>query len=309
MKKHIIFSAFIIIALSLNAQQSNYYSYTLKHTTPLKAKICYQGLKNIGEISDTDIDAFISKKITDLANDTYTGSKKAKSANVWLIKPTLSLTDNESEADVVISGTYKVSKGTISEEKFMYETSSNYTSPIPYFDLQTTNKVEIEIIFNYLYKDKSTLIDTMLVSKEDMRKPRKKFKSIEELEESCQKSLKLALYKKFDFIDRKATNYKLPKVKVKDKALKAEYKTAGDLLKSGDIMKLGSIYQRIYDTEPSKEAAYCLGVCYELIGNFPKAQELYNQMPDFHTKVRIKNSRKLYDYLLEIGVVIDDVEF
>lgn len=309
MKKNIITVLFILITIAINAQQAKYYSYTLVQNTPLRAQIYFQEFSNAGDKTDLDLNNYIYEKILAKTQQKYGPTKKANNANVWLLEPLFSITNNKNEADVIISGTYSLKKEHTSEEKLQHETSSNFGTPIPYFEQKTTNKVQIQILFQYEYKDQSILLDTLTVSQINQKSPGKKFKTIKELEEKCFNDLNMAFYKKFDLIKRKAHYYKLPKVKVKNKALKAEYKTASDLLENAEIIKLGKLYQRIYNTEPSKEAAYCLGACYELIGNIPKAQEYYNQMPDFHTKTRIKNTRKLYDYLLEIDLSLQNVVF
>ncbi len=67
-------------------------------------------------------------------------------------------------------------------------------------------------------------------------------------------------------------------------------------------LTLAVIYKKIYDADNSnKEAAYNLGMYYELIGNYPKALTYYAIMPDFHTKMRMKNNMILFDYLNSIG--------
>jgi len=305
-----LLSLFIIIISSIlvQAQQAEYYSYTLKNITPLRSKIFYKPLNNTGINNDINIDSIVYHYIENLANKTYGSSKKAMNSNLWLLSPLFSMTENENEADVIIDGTYHLDKVIQSTEKLLYESSSNFASPIPYFEIESINMVDLNIILNYKYKN-NIVTETIFIAHESKRSHRAKQKTINELVLKCNKSLKLSLYDKFDFINRKVHYYKFPKVKIKDKVLKEEYKNAKDLLKNGDIIKLGNFYKRVYNNNKTKEAAYCLGACYELIGNFPKAQEYYKQMPDFHTKTRMKNSMLLYDYLLEIGTKLQLQEF
>jgi len=308
MNKITIFFVLLTMSYLSNAQQAEYYFYTLSNKTPLKAKIMLRELKNTGEESEIDINTIFAEKVKEIAQYTYTGNSKTHSANVWLMKPILSFTNNIDEADVVISGNYQLKKSSFSQEKLMYESSTKYSTPIPYYEAQTTNKVEMTLEINYQYKQ-SSFQDTIRICKEVKRKPKKKFKSLIQLQNECLKTLDKELYSKLSFIERNKHFYKFPKLKIKNKALKDEFKNATTLLETGEVLKLGNLYQRIYNDKPSKEAALCLGICYELIGNYPKASEYYKQNPDFHTKVRMKNSMKLYDYLLQMNVVIQNKKF
>ncbi len=307
--KNIITIAIILLATTIiEAQQADYYSYKLKNTTPLKAKVYYNSLPNSSNNNDINVDSILYDYLKHFINKEYLGTKKAKNSNVWLTSPLFSFAKTESEADVVISGSYSLDKNTEVVEKLMFETSSSYNSPIPYFEIESTNKVSLNIILNFKYSN-NTLVDTISLTFESKRKPKYKQKTIDELVLKCANSLNHALYNEFAFIERKAHNYKFLKVKIKDKALKEEYKSAKELLKNGDIANLGNFYKRVYESANTKEAAYCLGICYELIGNYPKAQEYYKQLPDFHTKTRMKNSMKLFNYLKEIDIEPQLIDF
>jgi len=307
--KNIITLALILLTITIaEAQQADYYSYNLENTTPLRAKVYYNSLINISKNSDINVDSILYNYLDRFISKKYTGNTKARNSNIWLTSPLFSMTNNKSDADVIVSGSYSLNKNIEAVEKLMFETSSSYNTPIPYFEIESTNEANLDIILNFKYSN-NTLVDTISIAHKSKRKPGAKQKTIDELVSKCNKSLKLAFYNEFNFIERKAHNYRFPKVKIKDKTLKEEYKNAKDLLKNGDITKLGNFYKHVYEEGKTKEAAYCLGICYELIGNFPQAQEYYKQLPDFHTKTRMKNSMKLYNYLQEIGIKLQLIEF
>ena len=118
-----------------------------------------------------------------------------------------------------------------------------------------------------------------------------------QLLERCEKKLVLVSDKLFRFYSADYVWYKFQKVKTKDKTLKEELKGASDMLAAGEIYKLGSLYKRIYEADKTnKSAAFNLAMCYELIGNYPKAQEYYSVMPDFHANVRMKENNLLSNY-------------
>ena len=230
MNKLLILFALITAVILVEAQQAEYYSFTLKQNTPLRASIYYKALVNTGDNTNINVDSIVFHEIENIANKIYKGNEKANNAIVWLLSPLFSITETESMADVIVSGVFHLEKNTESVEKPLYETSSGYATPIPYFELQTTNKVELHIVFDYKYKDNTHKTDTLIVTNESKRKPNVKFKSIDELVSKCKKDLSHALFNEFDFIERNKHNYKFPKVKIKDKALKEEYANAKDLL-------------------------------------------------------------------------------
>ncbi len=308
MKKILALLIIFISVCSVKSQQADYYSYTLRNDTPLRAKIFYNSLINIGVNNDINVDSMLYGSIVKNANRIYRGNIKANSSVSWLLSPLITIIDNKNDADVVISGTYLLEKNNNITEKVMYETSSKYVSQIPYFEVESVNEVNLVAIINYQYVN-NTVVDTIVINFDSKRGPRTKQKSLAKLVSNCEKELGNKLYYKFDFIKRTVHNYKFTKVKVKDKSLKEEYKSAKNFLKDGHIVKLGSFYKKAYEESGSKEAAYCLGICYELAGNYPKALEYYKQMPDFHTKTRMKNSMKLYNYLSEMGVKLQVENF
>lgn len=302
MKKLLILFAAIILTINIvDAQQEEYYSYSLANTTPLRSIIFYQQLKNTGDQTGINVDTIVYNKILKHTTTHYRSNYDDQDAVNWLSKPLFSFTENKDEADVIVSGNYSIDKINSSTEILKYETSSDFSSPIPYFEVETINSVEVKVFLNYLYSDNSVLKDTTIITHKDIRKPNKKFTSIEDLQSKCQNELVSKIKSKYRFIEINKHNYKFPKVKVSSD-FKEEYKTAKSLLGEGDFMELGNLYKGIYEDKQSKEAAYCLAICYELVGNYPKALEYYKQMPDFHTKTRMKKSMILFDYLNEIGV-------
>lgn len=304
-----IFAAIIITINVVDAQQAEYYFYSLDHTTPLKSVIYYQQLKNTSQQTGINVDSIVFAKISRHTTSYCRLINNDKSLNTWISKPLFSFTENKDEADVIVSGNYSIDKINSATEILKYESSSDFASPIPYFEVENINSVEVKVFTNYLYSDNSTFSDTTIITKKVIRNPKAEFKSIDELLVESQEDLISKIRSKYNIFDLNKHNYKFPKVKVGSNDLKTEYKNAKDLLKADDIMKLGNLYKRIYEDKKSKEAAYCLGICYELIGNYPKAQEYYKQMPDFHTKTRMKNSMILFDYLNEIGVETSVIDF
>ncbi len=175
--------------------------------------------------------------------------------------------------------------------------------------MRPKNQITAEVIIRYDYADGSFATDTLSFLKISERTKKSKLKSPDILLANCQKSLESDFRYLYSFAFYETAKFSLEKVKVSDKALKEELKNAGDLLESRRITELGQLYKRVYESDPSKEAAFCLGVCYELLGNYPMATKYYKQMPEFHTIARMKKSLVLFDYLQYIGVDLKLEEF
>lgn len=307
-----IISCFVLVSQIAIAQQGQFYQFLYKNDTKIKgSKIHFAGLKNIGNESHIDVNQ-MTKDNVDFFTNTYSGISEKKIQNhiSWTRNPMFEIVENESEADVIIGGHYKIKTHMDIEEKVFYERQSNVGAPIPYYEIRQTNKVDVEVVISYTYKDKSTDYDTITISNSYERKPKTTYKSIEDLLEKAEKSLGSKLYHTFHFYEIEYVWYKFEKVKVKDKALKEELKSANDLLANGEIMKLGNLYKRIYEADKSNlEAAFNLAMCYELIGNYPSAEVYYAMKKDFHANTRMKKNMELYNYLKNLGANIKLLDF
>ncbi len=303
--KHLIALTFTMLLLVNGfAQEGYFYQFKQKSETKIRGKkIYFKPLQNTGKELQMDINALIEENLN-VCYSTYSGIEKKKIQNhiSWTREPMFEKLTSESGADVVVSGTYYIKTDVAIEEKLLYERQSNVGGALPYYEIRQTNMAEIQVIITYTYSDKSSDTDTIFVSADYERKPDTKYKSVDDLLKSCESKLKTELYHTFYFYEIEHVYYKFLKVKTSDKALKEEIKLASDLLANGEIKKLGSIYLRIYNADNSnKEAAFCLAMCYELLGNYPQAEKYYAIMPDFHVKVRMKENMKLYNYLISIG--------
>ena len=307
MKRKLTVLVFTILLFQFGgamAQQGKFYQFKLiKETKVRGSKIFYKGLENRSKESQIDVDGIIQKKVG-LFTRTYGGieKKKIQNHNAWTKNPLFEMVNSTEVADVIIGGYYLINTHVEIQEKLFYERQTNVGGAIPYYEIRQTNAAEVEVVISYTYKDKSVDYDTIRIVKQYERKPNTKYISVNQLLERCEKELVLVSDNLFRFYSADYIWYKFQKVKTKDKALKEELKGAGDMLAAGEIYKLGSLYKRIYEADKTnKTAAFNLAMCYELIGNYPKAMEYYSEMPDFHVKVRMKENNLLFDYLKSIG--------
>lgn len=293
--------ALLLLAQTAISQSVNYYVYQLRQQNNLRHKIYFDGIKNTSE-NLINIDSLVFENLNYLAKRTFVGNDKIKSANEIMKQALFLLTTNKSEADVIIGGEAKQMAQTVVDEK-LYRESENIAGSLPYYSYRTENKVEINLILSYSYPDASIKTDTFNITKNSLKKPGKKLKPLDYLLNKSVKELDRELFSKFEIIDRNDQYFKFPKIKVKDKNLKKELTAASELFKSGQINQLLTLIEKVNATESSEESRLALGICYELLGNYQKALEFYAEKPNFHTKVRMKRSIEMFNYLKEIGCI------
>lgn len=316
MKKQIYLSLVLLLSSFLSfqvlAQSIEYYQFKLNKETKIRgSKIFYEGLKNKGEESQIDVSK-IAMNYLEFYFYTYSGVKKKKIQNhiSWMTNQRFEKAKDKASADVIVGGYYIIKTGANVEEKVFYERAQNVGGSIPYYEIRQTNRAEVTAVISYTYKDKSVAYDTINCAFEYERKPKTKYKSIDDLLAKCEKELGNKFSNTFNFYSYKDVWYNFKSVKTKDKGLKAELKTVKDLLNNGKIKEAGSIYLKVYEFDHKNlAAAFNVAQCYELIGNYPKANEFYLISPDFHAKVRMKSNMKLFNYLKSIGAIMKIEDF
>lgn len=316
MKKQIYLSLVLVLFSFLNlqvlAQSVEYYQFKLERETKIRgSKIFYEGLKNNGDESQIDVGKMAEDYLGFYFN-TYSGIKKKKIQNhiSWMTNQRFEKAKDKASADVIVGGYYIIKTGANVEEKLFYERAQNVGGSIPFYEIRQTNRAEVTAVISYTYKDNSVAYDTINCAFEYERKPKTKYKSIDDLLAKCKKSLETELYNTFKFYSYDYVWYNFKSVKTKDKELKAELKTVKDLLNNGKIKDAGSIYLRVYELDHKNlAAAFNVAQCYELLGNYPKANEFYLKSPDFHAKVRMKSNMKLFEYLNNIGAKMEIEDF
>jgi len=212
------------------------------------------------------------------------------------------------EAKSFLNVDYSYSRGSKVTEVRQKEKSGN--PRLPYFVVTKVNFVELEVVLTLDYADGSpTVYDTIYYEKQSKIIPGKKYYTIEALDEYAMMNLSNALNGQLDFVKSKEVQFVFPKVKIKDKELKAAYKQVKDLLKDGQLKEAGKIAKQVYEAEKKPEQAQALGLCYELVGNYPKAAEMFKIQSDFHINVRMKKDMRMLEFAESIGYKPDFVEF
>ncbi|MBI9035257.1 MAG: hypothetical protein JEZ03_12370 [Bacteroidales bacterium] len=302
-----LLSLFVLVGVnSIQAQRAEFPNYTLEKPSKLRAgKIFFKELKNMGNLDTVDINKKVKKvleaRLHPLVSKEWAAGE-GKVYNSWYQQQWFEKTNNPKDAAVQISGSYRVDAQTEVNQNLFYETASSLANPIPYFDVRPINRVNAEVIITYTYADKTKDADTLRYFDESEGRKGYKIRSLAKMVSQSMKSLNHDISSSFNYVDYHQEVYLLEKVKIKDKALKDEYKQIKDLWKEKKVFEAANLFKRIYEKEQNKEAAYNLGMCYELIGNLEQADEYYSLLPNFHTKTRMKAHWEFFNYLKEIGV-------
>lgn len=286
-----------IIAMAQSVEVRKYYLESNHETyKPMRHKFYFKSFDNKGKVKHEKTEQYIQEYFKDKSICNNTSNKN------WLKQELFCSLSSESEADVVVSGTYSYTCGANVFEKRMTEKTG--TARLPYFEDMTKNAADLKIILSFSYKDGTpSVTDTISITKASEKK------SLGELEADIDKAVKFKIAYYFDATDAKSQYINLPKVKIKDKALKEEFASVKGLLKNGEYVKAGVICKKVNGIVNSPASSVMVGICYELLGNYPKANEYYKSVNDFHIKSRMKKSMKLLNYAESIGYTPEFVEF
>lgn len=297
MKKTILFTISILFSLTVFSQATTAYQKYLKpeakkglfrHTYFIKS------FENKGEIAAPEAE----QKVLQFKKHTPSETK------FWYQEPFYIQVENESEAQLVINASYKINATKTEEDRQEYRREMPY---VVYFKKHTSSA---EVIVNYSYTDGSPeVVDTVKIEHVSKELPWKSYKTPAEIEQYTNNSLANSIEKGSIPMENKEVRIIFPKVKIKDKALKAEYADIQKLLKNNKFIEAGQLCKRIYQSKESPEASAAIGLCYELVGNYPKAEEYIKPLKDFHMLSRIRKNMKLVDFAQSIGYNPEFIEF
>ncbi|MFW6352641.1 MAG: hypothetical protein ACOC2E_09650 [Bacteroidota bacterium] len=280
------------------AQQGEFSKWSLQRETPLRHKIFVDKFENKGSNNDVDFGQVVKDYLSE-PKDTYL-SKDTK-----IFVPA----QNKQEADVVVSGEYVYNNNSEVIEKSFLERSTSYASRVPYFEIRVKNSADLNLVFHFNYKDGTSATDTLIHEEFSETSDKGELKSQVVLEENTLKEVRNRLFTYTDITDYDRYWVKMPKIKIKDKELKSQYKEMSKYLKEGKVKELGAFYLKLYEEKQSQELAQCIGICYDLIGNYEKAEQYYEGLNDFATNIRMKDQLELDNYIRELGVTISVEDF
>jgi len=294
------------------------YSPTIINTG---AKIFVKNFTNKGDI-EANFGEKYAKSVKAALNRKSLGlTTGVKLNNPWLTTKFYEVVDTEAEADYIISGEYIFTKAYSSKNKevVIYETSSMAKPKLPIH------------YYNYTEASSASVTMKMFIHKKGNATPSKEFPFTKTESKSKTTALqkptitsassyistlsKQAINKyTYEFTPRLVVEkYKFKTIKPSNKELKKEYKTMKSSLKAfakqSNINEMGKIYLSMLEKENDADVHANLGMCYELIGNFTKAQAEYNAGGDKKGIERITYMIKVRESHKGVGITVVENEF
>lgn len=308
MKKTFLILSLILFCGVSMAQEIFAPTFKMKKEPLLGQKIYIEPATFNEDKPPFDIDTLLKSKFKSGDWVNMPRGKALRLENHWRYMKFYSLVDSKTEADVVIEPVLSYSAKSEMIDKWLREFKGRGGVKIPFKEVRATNMLDANLVLNLKYKDNSTSSDTISYDRKSELKRGKKLVSLDEMNEKFLKHLGLQLYYLRHFAESEMVRFRFPKVKVKNKELKDALKTVQTLLKEAKLSEVANIYRTIIDKEPSAEAHLCLGMCYEIAGDFLKAQEQYKHKTDFHIKIRMKNNMQVYNYFKKLEITLQGVE-
>jgi hypothetical protein len=254
-----------------------------------------QGLQAEGLVFDNDLPSF----------------------NPWMKTNLYSITENKDEATYIISGDYNFTTNHVKsyEEKSGAEAADSL--PFVYYEFIATSTASV--VGNVVITDVET-------GKELVKIPFSKTITDEDkkiMEHASVKSPDVYIPKLTDYFVQafryhfsavKATyKYDFPKVKPEERDLRKAFRQykrdLKDLADAGKLKEMYTMYLEIQQKEDSPEVNECIGMCYEILGNYSKAKAFYDKCDNSESKNRIVEQINVQNQLRNLGMTIDEPEF
>jgi len=308
MKKTLLLLSMILFCGVSMAQEIFAPSFKMIKEPLLRPKIYIESTVVSGNKLPFDMDTLLKSKLESGYWVNSPAGKGLRLENHWRNMKLYSITASKKEADVIVQPLlYYVSKSE-KIDTWLHEFNGRAGVKIPYKEIRAVNSLDVNLILNLKYKDKSTSSDTISFETKSVLKKGTKLISLEVMNEKLVKYIGLQLYYLKHFAECRMVRYRFPKLKIKDKELKNDVKIIQALLKEAKLSEVANIYREIIAKEPSPEAHLCLGICYELAGDIKKAEAEFKHKIDFHIKIRMKTNKQIYDYFQSIGISLKGVE-
>ncbi|MDD4150455.1 MAG: hypothetical protein PHE33_10545 [Bacteroidales bacterium] len=268
------------------------------------------------EIKSSLSTTFQKEMVQGLNADGLAFNQKLPSFNPWMRTNLYSTTENKDEATYVISGDYMFATNQV--KSYTEQSSAESSDSIPFVYYEFQEKSTANVTGRVIITDTET-------NSEIANIPFSKFLSDEDKKIMQQASAKdphnfiAALSDDFvktfryRFSAVKSTyKYEFPKIKPEDKDLKKEFRQykrdLKDLADAGKLKELYNIYLEIQQKEDSPEVNECIGMCYEIVGNYTQAKTYYDNSDSQTSKNRIVEQINIQKRLLDFGFTINEPE-
>jgi len=330
--KNIIIVILIVLSANiLSAQTVSSYIIPNKPKVVLEngGKVYVQPLINTGEKAPNFGSRF-STALSTLINNNSASSGKIKGVyNSWYTNKLYSVVNSAEEANYVIGGTYNI-KAT-SNYEFVENKSITKTSKIPYYYYSHINSAKASLNGSLTVQDASSsnILSTMPLSASKSDSKTRYLHNDGQLDADkyieviAKKTINgysglftpQYVAKKYSFKKVKANKKSMEKAdfKATKKELKTQQKAIKILAEQGKIKEMGNAYLKLAamgdKIKNMEKVDIDIAYCYELIGNYTKANEYYTKANDTKSMQQIAKLIEYQEMMKKMGHDVTEEEF
>lgn len=318
--KYIIIILCVVFANSLIAQDMEAYKLQMPETILEKGGPIY--VETLTDLTPENVYAaigenFRNEMVKGIQAESLAFDHNLPNLNPWMRTNLYTTTDNKDEANYVISGSYSIT--TDQSKSYNEKNAAETKDSIPYVYYEYTAKSSATITGNVLITDTESgnevvnIPYTKELSDEDKKvMQHASVKSPDTFVGTLSDYFVQAFRYKFSAV--KATfKYDFPKIKPDNKDLRKEFrqykKDLKDLADEKKLNELYSMYVEIQQKEDSPEVNECIGMCYEILGNYTQAKSYYEKSNSMASKQRISEQINTQNQLRGLGFTIEEPEF
>ena len=330
--KYIIIAIIAILSANiLSAQTVKSYIIPNKPQIVLEngGKVYVKPLDNTGT-KGADFGAKYSTALSNLINKNNSSSGKIKGVyNSWYTNRLYSVVNSESEANYIIAGNYLIIASSNHQATEIKETTKS--NKIPYYFYEHRNTAVANLQATLIVKDasSSTVIKTIPFSD---KKSKNKTRYIHDdgplnadryIDVIAKKTIRgysgiftpIYVSKKYSFKKVKANKKSMEKAdfKATKKDLKTKQKALKVLAEQGKIKDMGAAYLKFAamgdKIKNMDKVNTNIAYCYELIGNYTKANDYYSKVNDKKSLEQLTKLIEVQQMMKKMGIDVTEEEF
>ncbi|MFO7878662.1 MAG: hypothetical protein ACQES0_10650 [Bacteroidota bacterium] len=280
----------------------------------------------VDHLENANRDANAGKLKTEFRNAMITGinaegllvEQGLPTLNPWMTTKMYETTDNEEEANYVITGEYEYKTNTNKGHKAhkTEELMADDKLPIHFYEYTASSnanlsgKIQIvdnntdEIFKEYTFSKDKGDSESKYMKKPRLTSPANFFSSLN--------NAVIADYRYMLNPVKREYKYNFPWLKPDNKKFRKKFRKKRRELRKLDnddnVKEMASVLFELQELEDNKDVNLSIGMCYEIIGNYTKAQKHYEVSGDSDALARIKEQIQIRDQLEEFGVEITEPE-
>jgi hypothetical protein len=237
--------------------------------------------------------------------------------NPWMKTNLYSTTENKEEAKYIISGEYSFTTNHV--KSFNEKSGAEASDSLPFVYYEFTEKSTANVLGNVVITDVETGSEvTKIPFNKELTDEDKKIMQHASVKSPNTFIPDLADHFVGTFRYRFSAvkisyEYDFPKIKPEDKDLRKAFRQykrdLKDLADAGKLNEIYAMYLEIQQKEDSPEVNECIGMCYEILGNYSKAKSFYDKCDNSESKNRIVEQINVQNQLKALGFSIEEPEF